>query len=259
MATSLSSQLQSLRTATAKHQTVERQHVSLLFEKAEAKALDRESAFQIGSAGLEKLKALDDVFQEPNGLFDESRLHFQRSMITKEENAILNEKIEKLLFHLSPYLQHFACQQVLEWLVYKYQIYAYNAEAMILTFLPFHETNLFGRMLSIIEYNFNTSKDWGFLEEFCRKSYPVPFSAILRSTMSSTHSLITKITNHINRGIQLVGEEFLENKCPMLFTFYAKLLIGVLEDSMKIDDVLLSKIIPFVAVGVRFLHFDKLL
>ncbi|KAL6736914.1 hypothetical protein Aduo_007215 [Ancylostoma duodenale] len=249
--TSLSSQLHSLRTATAQHQTVERKHVSLLFEKAEAQTLDREAAFQIGCAGLQKLKQLDAVFQTPNDLFDESRLHFQRSMITKEDNAVLNEKIEKLLFHLSPYLQHFACQQVLEWLVFKYQIYSYNAEAMILTFLPFHETNFFGRMLSIIEYNFTTSKDWGFLEEFCKKRYPVPFTAILKSTLSSTHSLITKISEHINKGLQLVGDEFLEGKCHMLFTFYAKLLVYVLEESAKINDVLLSKVIPLVAVGLK--------
>ncbi|RCN49303.1 hypothetical protein ANCCAN_04553, partial [Ancylostoma caninum] len=222
-----------------------------LFEKADAQTLDREAAFQIGNAGLQKLKLLDAVFQTPNDLFDESRLHFQRSMITKEENAVLNEKIEKLLFHLSPYLQHFACQQVLEWLVFKYQIYSYNAEAMILTFLPFHETNFFGRMLSIIEYNFATSKDWGFLEDFCKKRYPVPFTAILKNTLSSTHSLITKISEHINKGLQLVGDEFLEGKCHMLFTFYAKLLVYVLEESAKINDVLLSKVIPLVALGLK--------
>ncbi|KAE9416313.1 hypothetical protein Angca_002451, partial [Angiostrongylus cantonensis] len=249
--TLLSNQLQSLRTATAQHQTVERRHVSLLFEKKEAQQLDRESAYKIGCAGLQKLKQLDSIFDGENDLFDESRIHFQRSMITKEENSVLNEKIDRFLFQLSPYMQHFACHQVLEWLVYRYQIYAYNAEAMIVTFLPFHETNVFGRMLSIIDYNFSTSKDWGFLEGFRKKEYPVPFSAILKNTMSSTHSLITRISDHLNKGIQLVGEEFLEKKCHMMFTFYAKLLIAALDDSTKINDVLLAKIIPLVAVGLK--------
>ncbi|KAJ1373964.1 hypothetical protein KIN20_036526 [Parelaphostrongylus tenuis] len=220
--TSLSSQLQSLRTATAQHQTVEKRHVSLLFGKKEAQQLDRESAYKIGCAGLEKLKQLDSVFDETNDLFDESRLHFQRSLITKDENSALDEKLERFLFQLSPYMQHFACQQVLEWLVFRYQIYAYNAETMILT----------------------TSKDWGFLEGFRKKEYPVPFSAILKNTMSSTHSLITKISDHLSRGIQLVGEEFLEKKCHMLFTFYAKLLVAALDDTTKIDDILLAKIVP---------------
>ncbi|KAK6051031.1 hypothetical protein COOONC_11464 [Cooperia oncophora] len=238
--TSLSSQLQSLRTATAQHQTVERRHVSLLFARKEAETLDRETVYNIGCAGLRKLKQLDPEIAAHNDLFDESRLHFQRSMITNEENLALNEKIEKLLFQLSPYVEHFACQQVLEWLVFRYQasflntnplincvqIYAYNAESMILTFLPFHETNFFGRMLSILEYNFSTSKDWAFLEGFCKKEYPVPFSA-------------------------LVGEEFLEKRCHMLFTFYTKLLIAVLEESTKIDDMLLAKIIPLIAIGLK--------
>ncbi|VDM57025.1 unnamed protein product [Angiostrongylus costaricensis] len=253
-----------IRDATTRHQTVERRHVSLLFEKKEAQQLDRESAYKIGTfslrtalsiilsisvlscAGLQKLKQLDSIFDEENDLFDESRIHFQRSMITKEENSVLNEKIERFLFQLSPYMQHFACHQVLEWLVYRYQvkscnthstvvccsiwavfqIYAYNAEAMIVTFLPFHETNIFGHMLSIIDYNFSTSKDWGFLESFRKKEYPVPFSAF-------------------------AGEEFLEKKCYMLFTFYAKLLIAVLDDSTKINDVLLAKIIPLIALGLK--------
>ncbi|KAK6028870.1 hypothetical protein OSTOST_05032 [Ostertagia ostertagi] len=244
--TSLSSQLQSLRTATAQHQTVERRHVSLLFAKKEAEALDRETVYNIGCVGLRKLKELDGEFAAKNDLFDESRLHFQRSMITNEENLALNEKIEKLLFLLSPYLQHFACQQVLEWL-----IYAYNAESMILTFLPFHETNVFGRILSILEYNFATSKDWAFMEGFGKKEYPVPFSSIVKNTVSSTHSLITRLGDHLNRGIQLVGEEFLEKKCHMLFTFYTKLLIAVLEESSKIDDALLAKIIPLIAIGLK--------
>ncbi|KAK6043130.1 hypothetical protein COOONC_19365 [Cooperia oncophora] len=239
--TSLSSQLQSLRTATAQHQTVERRHVSLLFARKEAETLDRETVYNIGCAGLRKLKQLDPEIAAHNDLFDESRLHFQRSMITNEENLALNEKIEKLLFQLSPYVEHFACQQ----------IYAYNAESMILTFLPFHETNFFGRMLSILEYNFSTSKDWAFLEGFCKKEYPVPFSAIVKNTLSSTHSLITRIGDHLNRGIQLVGEEFLEKRCHMLFTFYTKLLIAVLEESTKIDDMLLAKIIPLIAIGLK--------
>lgn len=50
---------------------------------------------------------------------------------------------------------------------------------------------------------------------------------------------------------QLVGDEFLEGKCHMLFTFYAKLLVYVLEESTKINDVLLSKVIPLVAVGLK--------
>ncbi|VDO35025.1 unnamed protein product [Haemonchus placei] len=250
--TSLSSQLQSLRTAVAQHQTVERRHVSLLFAKKEAEVLDRETIYNIGCTGLRKLKQLDPEFLPSNDLFEESRQHFQRSLITTEENIALNEKIEKLLFQLSPYVQHFACQQVLEWLIFKYQIYAYNAESLILTFIPFHETNLFGRLLSILDYNFATSKDWSFLEGFSKKEYPVPFSSIVKSTVSSTHSLITRIGDHLNLAVSRFGKNFLEKKCHVLFTFYAKLLIAVLEETSKIDDSLLAKIIPLLAKSEYF-------
>ncbi|KAK6011782.1 hypothetical protein OSTOST_23122, partial [Ostertagia ostertagi] len=90
-----------------------------------------------------------------------------------------------------------------------------------------------------------------FMEGFGKKEYPVPFSSIVKNTVSSTHSLITRLGDHLNRGIQLVGEEFLEKKCHMLFTFYTKLLIAVLEESSKIDDALLAKIIPLIAIGLK--------
>lgn len=46
--TTLSKQLESLRTATSKQLTIEKSHVSLLFDRQEAEKLDRETVLKIG-------------------------------------------------------------------------------------------------------------------------------------------------------------------------------------------------------------------
>ncbi|CAI4232776.1 unnamed protein product [Auanema sp. JU1783] len=249
--TSLSKQLEALRTSTSKQLTVDKAHVSLLFDRKEAQTIDRETAFKIGWTGLDQLRKLDPVFEGDFEFFDETALNFQRTLISKEENELLNKRIEKFLFLLMPYMQHFACHQVLEWLIFKYQIYSYNAEMVMAIFLPFHETNVYGRLLSLIDFNFSTSKDWGFLAHFHKNASAVSFNILVKHGLSSGHSLVSRMSRLIDQGIQLVGEEYLEAKGQLLFTFYAKIMLGMLTDNTKIDDTLLSKVIPLVGSGLK--------
>lgn len=248
--TSLSRQLETLRTCTAKQLTVERTNASLLFEKKEAAKLDRETVHKIGISGLNELRKLDSIFESSEELFDETNLNIQRTLLSKEENEVLNGKLNRLLLLLSPYMQHFACQQALELLVFRYQIQSYNATALLMAFLPFHETNFFGRIIGILDINFGSSKDWGFMMEFSRQKLPVPFNTLVKNALSSTHSLLTHIASHIEGAIQMVDEEWLESHAPLLFTLYAKLILSIL-DSNKVNDQILSKIIPMVATGLK--------
>lgn len=45
-----------------------------------------------------------------------------RLLLTRDEANNLNLRIERFLVRLSPYLQQFAAQQALEWLIYKYHV-----------------------------------------------------------------------------------------------------------------------------------------
>ncbi|CAI5442637.1 unnamed protein product [Caenorhabditis angaria] len=253
MATSLTSQLQNLRTSAARHLTVEKRHVSLIFDKKEAGKLTNETAHRIGVAGLEQMKRIDPVFDTEiaNDLFSEEKINFVRSMVESEENEKLNQKINKLLFELSPYLQHFACQQVLEYLVHTFQIYSFNAEMLILTFLPFHETKVYSRILRILDFDWSRSKEWQFMQQFLKSETPIPFTSVVKATMSSSHSIITCITDHIKKGVEVVGSDYLEVKHPMLFNFHAKLLLNLFNDPEKVDEMMLSKLMPFIENGIK--------
>lgn len=251
--TSLSAQLENLRTSAARHLTVEKRHVSLLFNRKEAGKLNNETAHRIGVAGLEQMKRIDPIFDTEieNDLFSEEKVGFVRSMLSKEENEELNKRIEKLLYELSPYLQHFACQQVLEYLIHTYQIYSFNAETLLLTFLPFHETKVYSRILRILDFDWKRSKEWQFMQQFLRSETPIPFSSISKATLSSKHSIITCITDHIKKGVEIVGSDFLEIKHPILFNFHAKLLLSMFQDPEKVDEMMLAKLMPFIEHGLK--------
>ncbi|CAP24523.2 Protein CBR-TOE-1 [Caenorhabditis briggsae] len=253
MATSLTSQLENLRTSAARHLTVEKRHVSLLFDRKEAGKLTNETAHRIGVAGLEQMKRIDPIFDTEiaNDLFSDERVDFVRSMLEKEANESLNKQIEKLLLELSPYLQHFACQQVLEYLVHTYQIYSFNAETLLLTFLPFHETKVYSRLLRILDFDWTRSKEWQFMQQYLRSETPIPFSSISKATLASKHSIISCITDHIKKAVDIVGSDYLEIKHPSLFNFHAKLLLSMFNDPEKVDEMMLAKLIPFIEHGIK--------
>lgn len=172
-------------------------------------------------------------------------------MLEKDANEELNTQIEKLLLELSPYLQHFACQQVLEYLIHTYQIYSFNAETLLITFLPFHETKVYARLLRILDFDWSRSKEWQFMKQYLKTETPIPFTSISKATLSSKHSIITCITDHIRKAVDVVGSNFLEIKHPILFNFHAKLLLSTLNDPEKVDEMMLAKLMPFIEHGIK--------
>ncbi|UMM16085.1 hypothetical protein L5515_013251 [Caenorhabditis briggsae] len=199
------------------------------------------------------MKRIDPIFDTEiaNDLFSDERVDFVRSMLEKEANESLNKQIEKLLLELSPYLQHFACQQVLEYLVHTYQIYSFNAETLLLTFLPFHETKVYSRLLRILDFDWTRSKEWQFMQQYLRSETPIPFSSISKATLASKHSIISCITDHIKKAVDIVGSDYLEIKHPSLFNFHAKLLLSMFNDPEKVDEMMLAKLIPFIEHGIK--------
>lgn len=66
---------------------------------------------------------MDERFSkyEPD-LFDETKLNFNRTMVGKEENDALDQSLQRMIVYLTPYFNHQACKQVLEWLIFKFQV-----------------------------------------------------------------------------------------------------------------------------------------
>ncbi|VDM94688.1 unnamed protein product, partial [Onchocerca ochengi] len=222
--TSLEKQLKKLRTAVSGQLGVERPHVSLLFDKKDAGSLYVENVLQIGLAGLAELRKVDPKFAvEEEDLFDDAAVNVQRALLTKEENALLDEKLERVVIQLSAYLHHLSAKQILEWLIFQFHVQSFNAEALFIAFLPYHNSNIFGRLLSILDLK-GLEYDW--VKDYANSEAPIPMMKLV-----------------------LFSAKFVETKLPHLFTFYASISVHLLAKS-DVTDALVSKMLPFLARGL---------
>ncbi|MCP9263658.1 hypothetical protein DINM_007045 [Dirofilaria immitis] len=224
--TSLEKQLNKLRTAVSGQLGVERPHVSLLFDKKDAGSLYVENALQI-----------------EEDLFDDAAVNVQRALLTKEENAVLDKKLERVIIQLSAYLHHLSAKQILEWLIFQFHVQSFNAEILFIAFLPYHNSNIFGRLLSILDLK-GLEYDW--IKEYASLEAPIPMTKLVVICTSRNHSLLTLIHNHIER---LFSAKFVETKLPHLFTFYASISVHLLAKS-DVTDALVSRMLPFLARGL---------
>jgi len=248
--TSLEKQLKRLQTAPTSSLYVERDHSSLLFDKQGAASLTREDFHKLGLNGVTKLKGLDEQFDEYEPeLFHLSRLHFQRSMQLREEEDELNESLERMITRLSPYFHLNACIQVLEWLIYKYQIHLYNAEFVAVAFLPYHSTNSYGRLLSILRFK---KDEWEF-SSYASKGLPIPLDTLLKACSSGRRDyfLVPAVSKFINKAIKSLGGEYCEKRLQNHFKFFAILLVNLLDEARSIDDQMIARLMPHIGLALK--------
>jgi len=249
--TSLARQLAKLKDAPSVAQGVERDYSSLLFEKSEAASLDREQAYKLGLAGLAQLKKLDPEIDsyEPE-LFDESVLNFNRSMISKDENTKVTASIEHMITILAPYFHHYACKQVLEWLIYRYQTHTFDAEFLATALLPFHDLNSYGRLGSIL---FLKKSDWTWLKEATKDGLPIPFNILVRQCLTSGGNmhLIGAVANFASHLAKTFDEETLQKNYQYYFTFFAKLVVNLFDDPANATDQLISRVLPHLGIALK--------
>lgn len=162
--TSLSAQLKRLQVPQTNLLNVvaDRRRVSFLYDPSEAANLDAEAVYCLAMNGLEQLKQIDvNTFESFElTLFNPTSITFERAIENKQVNEKLNAELRRFLIHLAPYFMLKPAHKCFEWLVYRYQIHAYNLDEMFMCVLPYHETNYFVRaiqMLNLETTNSSTS------------------------------------------------------------------------------------------------------
>ncbi|CAD5216594.1 unnamed protein product [Bursaphelenchus xylophilus] len=246
---SLQDQLRTLKTPVSKQLGVEKSTDSLLFDRKEAASFTSEEYFNLGLLGLQRLRKLDRTLADAEyDLFHPSKVSFNRATITADQNDELDKKLKSLLVHICPYFHHQSCRQVLEWLIYKYQVHLYNADLIANLFLLYHSTNSFGRLLSILNLNKN---DWSFCSDFALKGLPIPFEFLVKACLRSGSSLISSLSASLTEAVQLVGENYVSEKMQMHFTFFASVIVHLFADPAHITEELISRIIPFVGIALK--------
>jgi hypothetical protein len=73
---------------------------------------------------------------------------------------------------------------------------------VLFTFLPFHDTNIFARLLSLLDLA--SCKDYAWLSEFAKAQSPVPRTVLVKQCLASTHALVSALAQHVDRVIEVL-------------------------------------------------------
>lgn len=78
---------------------------------------------------------------------------------------------------VSPFLLLKPASKALEWLIRRYQIQDFSVDAVMSCILPYHETNIFIKFMSMIDFSSNSR--WKFLEPIAKKGVPLDRPALI--------------------------------------------------------------------------------
>lgn len=226
----LATQLRALSKGAAGGKPVSRP--SLLFGQSD---VDTHTTFELGQNGFGELKLLDERFGQFESLFRhaDSKV-FDRGSQTAAKLTILDSLIEGMLQLLSPYLLLKPAHKTLEYLIRRYQIVEKHQGALIACILPFHQTEIFGRIVQLMKL----PPQWGFL-----KSSPDPLirrSVIVQHCINDTSILdfICKMAKNSATG-----------RTPQV-TFFTVVVMEVLGTYKKDPEKLILLLLPYINHGL---------
>ena len=245
---SLAKQLQQLQIPGGLPSTVTKtsKKASLLFEAKEAADIDNETIFSIGINGLEELKVIEPGFSTfDNSLFGDTSKSLERTLQSKEVNEKLDKHISKFLQYLSPYFLLKPAHKVLEWLIRRFQIHVYNVDSLLSCILPYHETNIFARVVQLLAIK-DPSSRWNWLRPIQKAGVPLSKTAFLQHCISDI-SFLSLICDMVTEGIKL---ETPQSSSQVLITFYTTTVIGVLDMMPAVNEKFITHLLPYLLGGL---------
>ncbi|XP_009462141.1 PREDICTED: HEAT repeat-containing protein 1 [Nipponia nippon] len=250
--TSLAEQLKRLAVPQNDPSLLNRSEVaSLLFSPKEAAGIDRDTFFAIGCTGLEELMGIDpsfEVFQ--SSLFSSTSKGLERSVQSKAVNQQLNKNISLFLIHLSPYFMLKPAQKCLEWLIHRFHIHLYNQDSLIGCVLPYHETNLFVRVIQLLNIKSPTHK-WHWMDPIRKPGVPLARGTVITHCYKDL-DFMDFICRLVAKSVKVFSE------CPgnsaqlrVLLVFYASTIVSALGAAEKITDTIVSMLLPYIQKGLK--------
>lgn len=250
--TSLAHQLKRLALPQSDANLLTRREVaSLLFDPKDAASMDRSTFYALGCTGLEELLGIEPVFSEfQDTLFSRASLTLERSVQSKEVNEKLDAGISLFLTRLCPYFLLKPAHKCIEWLVHRFHIQLYNADSLLACALPYHDTNVFVRVLQLLKIKDATNR-WSWL--YCLQKPGVPLARGTLITHCYTDlSFMDFICTMVTRSIQAYsGHSGTSSQLRVIFSFYASTIVPALDAVDKVSDTIISKLLPYVQKGLK--------
>ncbi|MED6241182.1 HEAT repeat-containing protein 1 [Ataeniobius toweri] len=250
--TSLALQLKRLALPQSDPNLLTRKEVaSLLFDPKDAATMDRSTFYALGCTGLEELLGIEPAFLEfQDTLFSAASLTLERSVQSKEVNEKLDAGISLFLTRLCPYFLLKPAHKCIEWLVHRFHVQLYNPDSLLACALPYHDTNLFVRVLQLLKLKKATNR-WNWLQ--CLQKPGVPLSrGTLITHCYSDLSFMDFICTMVTRSIQAYsGHSESFSQLRVIFSFYASTIVPALDAVDKVSDSIIAKLLPYVQTGLK--------
>ncbi|EFA81512.1 U3 snoRNP protein [Heterostelium album PN500] len=201
---------------------------SLLFDAKEAAAIDYEAVLVIGQEGLRELIRLDQRFKEfESNLFAPSSRSHNRMQITAEESDQLDTDIHRFLRLSSGYFLLNPAQKALEWLIRRYRINEFNIDSLMISVIPYHQSNTFAKLVSILR--FSRDGKWSFLSE------------TKKNKVSITRDFFVKLMKKNGFFSELICNAIIEyeNNATLsktMVSFFTALLIDLVSSSNSVPE-----------------------
>ncbi|KAJ3276229.1 HEAT repeat-containing protein 1 [Terramyces sp. JEL0728] len=242
----LERQLQQI--ASSKAPLPSKTRASLLFDAKAAADIDRETIFELGRSGFEKLVSMDSQFSQfGETLFSVAMKGQDRMQLTAQENSVLDKNIALFLNILSPYYLQKDAFNALEWLVRRFKINEMNVDAVLQCILPYHETPQFVRFCKILALDGKPM--WQFLKPVQKSNVPLT-RTILVQNCSRDRSLIAYVLKMGSENRQL------GIKNNSLSAFYACTLIEYFNTLKTVQDNDLRVLLPSLLEGLESADSD---
>ncbi|XP_059180177.1 HEAT repeat-containing protein 1 isoform X2 [Centropristis striata] len=250
--TSLAHQLKRLALPQSDPNLLTRREVaSLLFDPKDAAAMDRSTFYALGCTGLEELLGIEPAFLEfQDTLFSRASLTLERSVQSKEVNEKLDAGISLFLARLCPYFLLKPAHKCIEWLVHRFHIQLYNSDSLLACALPYHDTNVFVRVLQLLKIKDATSR-WNWLHGLQKPGVPLSRATLITHCYTDL-SFMDFICTMVTKSIQAYSAH--SGSCSQLrviFSFYASTIVPALDAVDKVSDAIISKLLPYVQKGLK--------
>lgn len=246
MSTSLAEQLQRLAVPQTALFKRDKKRPSLLFDPKEAAKIRRETFFQIGLEGLEELANKNPAFNQfQNTLYSLTSRDFERSVQDSDANNLLDKNIKRFLLLLAPYVLLNPTHKALEWLIHRYSIHEYNRDDLLMLILPFHESNIFVRILQLMHFK-DQNDPWFFLKALQKPGLHLTRNALFNYAVTNSLFLGT-LGSYI---MQLLTVHNKPSLLAVSFNFYCVLYTGTLQYSTQITEHQLSQMLPSLIKGL---------
>ncbi|KAK5128781.1 hypothetical protein LTR85_000114 [Meristemomyces frigidus] len=188
MATALQQQLAAIQQNSTQQLDLKAQKTrhskSLLFEPRDAAIQSFDTVYQLCYEGFEELCMLDARFSSfARNLFSEQSKNEDRTQMTAKENGELDKTIESFLGLVGGRLLLKPAMKAVEWLVRRFRVQEYNTEAVLLTFLPYHTSQIFPLLLSIVPEQLPASFRW--LHPYVASLQSPPRHAVLSAAINN--------------------------------------------------------------------------